>query len=219
MKKLFGHINAVNGQCKCSPFRLQCLLFALTSVFFFLFFCFLKSNVSVSLCLVCLFSSQCSLFSFWQQFYFHTRNWSLKDKTIVGLSGLEKNHRFHLCLRSRKTFLFTAYLMHSLSHCTFTAFASHCTAVMQHLRICRVLGWSLFFVDPRPSPVCPSSLLSAPKLSCHLLPLSFPVYPNLFYSNRLFNQIGARPVEMSTPPQPTPKNTLFSHSSCMEPPG
>lgn len=32
--KLSGlHINAVKGQCKCPPFRLQCLLFALKSVF------------------------------------------------------------------------------------------------------------------------------------------------------------------------------------------
>lgn len=141
LKKLFGHINAVNGQCKCSPFRLQCLLFALTSVFFFFFF--RQMWVFHYVLFVC---SQCSLyfifFLFLTAVYFHTRNWSLKDKNTERVSGLGKNHTSHFCFMSRWTFLFPVNGFSFTLHIHCFCFPLRCCHAAWH--VCRVLGWSFF---------------------------------------------------------------------------
>lgn len=148
MKRFGLHINAVNGQCKCSPFRLQCLLFALTSVFWSVW-------AFHHVLFVCMFCSRCSLFSL----FFKTQELVFKRRKT--------------CQGSRKsTHLSSSSLFNSFSFHFVHSLLLLSTVVVQ-LCVCggerRVLplrGFLFFFFlahSPRPpSSMGPSSLLTAP---------------------------------------------------------
>lgn len=93
MKRFGLHINAVNGQCKCSPFRLQCLLFALTSVFL------VKRERFIMSCLfVCSLLSVAFFFFLFDSVLF---SYQVFKKIKISVSGLEKKHKSRFCFVSR----------------------------------------------------------------------------------------------------------------------
>lgn len=171
---------------------------------------------------ICLFFSQCSLFFslslFGSVFYFQ-----VFEKIKISVSGLEKNHNSRFCFLSRSTsFLFKRVLVHIAQSLLLLP-----TAVRAALRVRGVfrgdvsspwlavlVAHSRLTLPPRRVPRRhPNSASTLSPL--HLLPPPS-VYPNLPHSHLLFNQIGARPVELSNPPSLVPL-TLFL--SCVEPPG
>lgn len=191
--KLFGlHINAVNGQCKCSPFRLQCLLFALTSVFWSVW-------AFHHVLFICMFCSRCSLFSL---FFSKRRNSSLKEEKHVRAQG-----------NPQTSLLLLLYLIHSLSilyiHCfCFPLLLSSCACVRGGVLPLRgflcfwpivpppflllLLDGSLKFTD------CTQILLADFNLCISSLSFCFPPNPltRTFFINRV------QPVELSVLPLP-----------------
>lgn len=150
--KLFGlHINAVNGQCKCSPFRLQCLLFALTSVFWSVW-------AFHHVLFICMFCSRCSLFSL---FFFQTQEFVFKRRKTCQGSRKSTN------LSSSSLFnSFSFHFVHSLLLLS-TVVVQLCVCVWGGVLPLR--GFLCFWpiVPPPPSSFSslmgPSSLLTAPK--------------------------------------------------------
>lgn len=109
--------------------------------------------------------------------------------------------------------------MHSLSHCTFTSFCfpllSCSLYVMFWGEVSSLwLVFFLFFLLFFPSHLPNVSLGFIDCTHILLAPFSFPLLSFFLFtltlpcSHLLFNQIGARPVELSTPPPPPPSLSL-----------
>lgn len=188
--KLFGlHINAVNGQCKCSPFRLQCLLFALTSVFWSVW-------AFHHVLFICMFCSRCSLFFFQtQEFVFKRRKTcqgSRKSTNLSSSSSLFNSFSFHfvhsLLLLSTVVVQLCVRAGGSITSPWLLVFLAHSPPPFLLL----LLDGSLKFTD------CTQILLADFNLCISSLSFCFP--PNHLTRTFFINRV--QPVELSVLPLP-----------------